>query len=350
MRNVKNISTTYVLASIFLCGVFIITIFLNSGNIVNAQNDSTFITDPGAIRDNDINVDIIPEVPGPNQNVKINLSSYSTNINKAIITWSLNGKETVSGTGKTYFSFTTGEVGSKTEIGISLIVEEGTRVDKIITIFPSQVDLLWESPNSYVSSFYKGKALSIKESMVRVVAFPVEKDGSISPTTKVYNWKKNFVVDQANSGYGKYSFIVKNSYMDQSDTVSLNVSGSDGSGGTAMLPINYTDAKILVYEKSPVYGLRLNKLLNTGFPLQSGEMTVSAEAYYFSKNKKGVTGENMQYKWNINSTIVTPTGKPNELTLRGSNTPGVANITVGITNMNTLFQEAKQALSVALGK
>jgi hypothetical protein len=317
---------------------------------VKAQTDLGLLTNPGAIRDNDIAVDLIPAVPGPNQNVKIELSSYSTNMNKATITWSLNGKQSLTGIGKTSFSFTTGDIGSSTVIDIAIIVEQGTRVDKKITIQPSQVDLLWEANESYVPAFYKGKALPIQESRIRVVAFPIEKDGSIEPLTKVYNWKKNYVVDQVSSGYGKYSFILKNSYMETSNNISVVTSSQSGSGSTGALTLNYIKPLILLYEKNPALGLRLNKLLNNGFTMATGEMTISAEPFYFSKYKSSIAEKNMEYKWTINGTAVYPPAQPNEITIKGSSQPGTAAISIGITNINTLFQEAKQTVNVKLGK
>ncbi|MEN9582365.1 MAG: hypothetical protein RL641_319 [Candidatus Parcubacteria bacterium] len=311
--------------------------------------DKSFITNPTAIRDNDINVDLIPEVPGPNQNVKIILSSYSTDINKAVITWSINGNQSLAGTGKTTFSFTTGDIGSKTEVGISIIVVEGSRIDKRITIQPSQVDLLWEAPESYVPPFYKGKALVSKESKVKVVALTLSSDGSIDTGNKVYNWKKNRVIDQQNSGYGKYSFIVKNSYLDLVDDVTVNVSSKSGEGSVGSLSINYVSPQIMFYEKNPALGLKLNNLLNSGFSIGNGEMTISAEPFYFSEKSGSVLDKNMEYKWTINSTGVTPPGKSNELTLRADDQRGMATINLVITNIMTLFQEARKSVSVTLG-
>lgn len=317
---------------------------------VKAQTDLGLLTNPGAIRDNDIDVELVPAVPGPNQNVKIVLSSYATTMNKATVTWSLNGKQALSGIGKTSFSFTTGDIGTTTTIDIAIIVEQGTRVDKKITIQPSQVDILWEASESYVPAFYKGKALPIQESKIRVVALPVEKDGSIQPLNKVYNWKKNFVVDQASSGYGKYFFILKNSYTETTNNVSVGTSSQSGSGSVGSLTLNYIKPLVLLYENNPALGLRLNKLLNTGFTMTGGEMTVSAEPFYFSEYKSSVAEKNMEYKWTINGTTVYPPARPNEITIKGSSQPGTASISIGITNINTLFQEAKQTINVKLGK
>ncbi len=334
---------------IFIFTATLMLIFVGAFSLAHAQNDSTFTTNPGAVRDSDISVDILPEVPGPNQNVKITVSSYATNLNKATITWTKDGKTALSGTGKTSFSFTTGDVGTETQISIALILEENSRVDKIITIKPSQVDILWEASESHVPPFYKGKALPIKESRIKVVALPVEKDGSIQPFTKVYNWKKNFVVDQNGSGYGKYAFTYRNSYMDQTDTVSLTTSSQTGSGTAGDITLNYVNPLLLVYENSPVFGLRLNKLLNNGFNLPSGEINVSVQPFYFSETKGSVTGKNMQYTWIINGTNVTPPSLPNELTLRVNNDTGVATIALSATNISTLFQQAKQTISLTLG-
>jgi hypothetical protein len=340
MRKVQNLA--------FISIVF--TLVLGYALSAGAQFDSSFLTNPTAIRDNDINVDLIPEVPGPNQSVKINLSSYSTNLNKAVITWGIGGKDSLSGTGKTTFSFTTGDIGSKTEISITIFVEEGSRIDKRIVIQPSQVDLLYEASESYVPPFYKGKALPVQESKINVVALPIESDGSIKPDNKVYNWKKNYTIDQQNSGYGKYSFVVKNSYLNQSDNISVNVSSKSGEGSTGQLNIIYTKPQIMVYENNPALGLRLNKLLNDGFAISNNEITVSAEPFYFSKNNGVVTGKNMEYAWVLNNSSVIPPVKPNELTLRADNQVGIAYMNITVTNIVTLFQEARRSLSVTLTK
>jgi hypothetical protein len=338
--------------SAFVFYVIFLSAFLFGGVAfsVKAQTDIGLLTNPGAIRDNDIDVELIPAVPGPNQNVKIELASYATTMNKATITWTLNGKQALTGIGKTSFSFTTGDIGSTTTVDIAIIVEQGTRVDKKITVQPSQVDLLWEANESYVPLFYKGKALPIQESRIRVVAFPVERDGSIQPLSKVYNWKKNYVVDQASSGYGKYFFVLKNSYIETSNNISVATSSQSGSGSIGSLTLNYIKPQILLYENNPALGLRLNKLLNSGLTMTSGEMTISAEPFYFSKYNSGITDRNMQYKWTINGTTIYPPAQPNEITIKGSSQPGTASISIGITNINTLFQEAKQTISVKLGK
>lgn len=307
------------------------------------------LPNPLQIKDGDILVNVVPETPGPNQNVTLTLSSYATNLNKATITWSMGGKIQLDGIGEKTFSFTTGNIGTKTEITIAIIINATSRVDKKIIIEPSQVDLLWEAPGSYTPPFYRGKALPAQESVVQVVAMPVDSDGIVRPTTKVYNWKKDFKVDQFNSGYGKYSYSVRNSYLNRTDTVSLNFSSLSGGGGENTLTINYEKPRLLFYEKNPSVGVLYNTLLNKGFPLSKGEMTLHVAPFFFS-TEKGVTGKQMTYLWTINGQSISAPTPANELTVRGSTQAGLAKVNLSLTNTLTLFQEAQQNLSITLGQ
>ena len=57
------------------------------------------------VRDTDIILSVSPENPNPNQNVTATLSSYSIDLDKANISWSVNGQETSMGIGKKSFYF-----------------------------------------------------------------------------------------------------------------------------------------------------------------------------------------------------------------------------------------------------
>jgi hypothetical protein len=130
--------------------VFSLALFLTPGAFVSAQLIGS--TDASLVNDHDIDVALTPEQPRPNQNVTIELSSYATEMNKATITWSVNGTTKLNGIGKTKLSITTGDVGQKTDVSIVIITQEGTRVDKRIVITPAQLDILWEAPETYDTS------------------------------------------------------------------------------------------------------------------------------------------------------------------------------------------------------
>ena len=59
------------------------------------------------VRDTDIVLSLSPQYPSSNQNVTATLSSYTTDLNKALIVWSINNQEASEGVGKKSFYFTT---------------------------------------------------------------------------------------------------------------------------------------------------------------------------------------------------------------------------------------------------
>src|SRR5690606_38333194 len=64
----------------------------------------------------DIFVETTPNVPGPNQEVKLRLNSYSFNLNNYFIAWFENGVQKISGFGQRDYTFRTGSPGVITNI------------------------------------------------------------------------------------------------------------------------------------------------------------------------------------------------------------------------------------------
>src|SRR5690606_39124133 len=101
---------------------------------------------------------------------------------------------------------TTGNSGDVTDI-TAVIEIEGQVFRKELRFAPSQIDLLWEATDAYTPPFYKGKALPIQQSELRVTAIP--ETFLIEPTDApnlVYYWDRNYSRDVAKSGFGKQSY------------------------------------------------------------------------------------------------------------------------------------------------
>jgi hypothetical protein len=126
------------------------------------------------VQDNEINVETIPDNPQPYQDVTINLTSYATDLNKAIITWQgVNSSQNLSGIGKTSYTFKAGGPNTTNTFDITITpVGSNNTISKRITISPSEIDILWESVDGYTPPFYKGKALPTLGSSIKVVAVP----------------------------------------------------------------------------------------------------------------------------------------------------------------------------------
>src|SRR3990172_6069368 len=237
-------------------------------------------------RDSDISVLINPESPAPLENVDLSVSSFAVDLDKAQISWRLNGQLVLSRIGVKSFSFRTEEAGTPTTIDISIAVAGLPGLNKRVIIQPGEVDLLWEAVDSYVPPFYRGKALPSSEGEIKVTAIPniVTPTGiKLTDDAFSYNWKRNFNVDQGLSGYGKKSYSFKNSYLEGVEDISVSVSsvlGNYSAGGkTSITP---TNPKIIFYEKDPVLGIKYGEAITGGFTLRKNAMTITALPYFFS--------------------------------------------------------------------
>ncbi|MGK0489259.1 MAG: hypothetical protein ACJAXB_002452, partial [Candidatus Endobugula sp.] len=128
------------LQSIVTLSLLVFALFANT-TTVNAQQFELYSA-------NDVAVEVIPKIPGPNEKVRLKLNSYSFNLNNYFIVWSKDGERQSSGYGEREFSFTTGDSGEITDI-IAVIQYEDQVFRKQLRFSPSQIDLLWEVSDGY---------------------------------------------------------------------------------------------------------------------------------------------------------------------------------------------------------
>jgi hypothetical protein len=323
----------------FLLGLFILGII----NIPNISFADTQIQ----VQEGDINVETVPNNPQPYDDVTINISSYATDLNSAIITWQGNGSTLLSGIGKTSYSFKAGGPNTTQTININITPAGSlSSITKSVTIAPSEIDLLWQSLDGYTPPFYKGKDLPSKGSTIRVVAIPntdTIKSGNGSLT---YTWQNggNAVTDA--SGYNKNSYDFKNSLFDDINEITViasSVSGDYTAENTAEIPVY--DPQIIFYKRSPTEGVLYNNALGPETTMTEDEMTVVAEPYFLAL--KG-NEDNFTYNWQINGNDIETPSKKSELTVRPTSHGGYATIDIMIENANALFQKVSNELKLNL--
>ena len=115
---------------------------------------------------------LYPEYPKPYTTVTVKYESYSFDMDRALITWSIGGKEVLSGIGELVLKVPLGGEGSITRVSVVVRPNEGGTVRDQILITPAFVSLIWEASDTYVPPLYKGKALPSEGGLVRVVALP----------------------------------------------------------------------------------------------------------------------------------------------------------------------------------
>ena len=323
----------------FLFGLFILGII----NIPYLSSAETQIQ----VQEGDISVETSPNNPQPYQDVTINISSYATDLNKAIITWQSESGTVLSGIGKTSYSFKALGPNTTTIFNINITpVGAMSTISKTIVITPSEIEIMWESADGYTPPFYKGKSLPISGGLIRAVAIPntnTIKSGNGSIT---YTWSNadSTVLDA--SGYNKNSYVFKNSMFDTKNVISViaqSVSGNYGAENTINIPVY--QPKIVFYKKSPTEGILYNNALNPEAIMTEDEMTVVAEPYFLSI--KGHE-DNFTYSWKINGVGIDTPSKKTELTVRPTSRGGYATINVLIANVSELFQTVSGQLKLNL--
>ncbi len=296
-----------------------------------------------SIQEGEINVETSPNNPGPYQDVTVSLSSYATDLNKAIITWQTKAGVVLSGIGKTFYTFKT--EGTETINVININIQPSGSVNTItkrISIIPTEIEIMWESVNGYTPPFYKGKALPVSGGLIKAVAIPNTKTIASGSGSITYTWKNNGETNLDASGYNKNSYIFKNSlFEEQSEitVISSSVAGNFGAEKTIKIPMY--SPKLIFYKKSPTEGALYNVALDKENIMTEEEMTIVAEPYFTSFSGKE---NNFIFNWKINGENIQTPSKKNELTVRPTSRGGFATINLAVENTKEMFQKISNSL------
>lgn len=197
--------------------ISMISMFIFSFHIEKTQAQQNF----QLYTEDDIFVETYPKIPGPNENVDLNLKSYSFNLNNYYIVWFLDGEKQSADYGNRKFSFTTRGSGEATNV--TAVIEFNDQVfRKELRFVPAEVDLLWEATDAYTPPFYRGKALPLKQASLKVSAIPETQLIAPKDAPKlVYYWDKNYKRNIPASGFGKQSFSFEADPLNLSEKITV---------------------------------------------------------------------------------------------------------------------------------
>ncbi len=279
-----------------------------------------------------LNLDIIPEIPGPNQDVIVSVSSYSYDLDRASITWFLNGQKKLTGIGEKSFSFKTGEIGSNNNISVSIYTSDGVQINKSLNFKPASVDLLWTALN-YTPSFYKGRALPSFGSLVKFTVIPHFSNNS----NLVYDWSSGYKKFPSSSGLGKSSFTFMMGNDLSAEEITVTVSNYDQSElAVASVNVVPVETEIVFYKDDPLKGPQYNNVLSGEFSLTEENIILRAEPFYFSISDL----TKLVYDWFMNDNSVKAESLPNELSLNTGGQSGSSDVGLNLSNSSNLFQYA----------
>lgn len=291
-----------------------------------------------------LDVKINPKSPGPNESVHISIESYLTDLYKATMAWSLNGKVVSRGLGKMAFDFQNGPSGKTTRVSLTVTTNTGSTVTKEFSFTPVGITILWEA-DTYTPPFYKGKALMVPQAKVRVAAVPdTASAGTLGAGNFVYTWKKNDTVWTDASGYGKNVFsFVGPIPMSKTDVRVAISSLDDKTNSEIRIDVPLSRPFILFYEKHPLLGVLYNRPLDTEYALDKKEFSISAEPYFFSNEDPRTP--TLKYSWTINGKAAQQHSRT--ITVRNdTGEKGDSSIALAMRGITKTFQNASQKLTV----
>lgn len=309
--------------------------------VAHAQNIPG-ISDP-------VTVTLIPTNPRPGEITTVQIKSFSIDLDKTLVVWSVDGKEQSRGIGLKAFSLQAGPAGSSKTVTITMTTPGVGTFSQGVTIRPAGVSLVWQTDN-YTPPFYKGKALHVFGGSFTVIAIPefITRTGKkLGAHDLVYSWSKNGDVDAAASGYGKSSFTTsQTSYLRQGETVSVTVSAPQDNlvaeGDITVVP---SVPKTLLYEDSPLYGIIYEQALGSNTVLTNEEVSYVAEPYFFSVAQKDDPA--LTYAWTLNQgNLADFANKPGVTLRKTAGTSGVASLGLTIQNQAKLLQGANIGLTI----
>lgn len=320
---------------IFSALVFLFALYIVAPHISSAQ---------AIIGGTPLYLTINPENPSPEESVTASVQSYSTDLNAADISWFINSSLIRRGTGLKTITFQTGKAGSESVVSVVIQSSEGFVLESELVVRPARVSLVWEA-DTYTPPFYKGKALYGHQSTLHVTALPdfVTQNGTRrDPSRLVYRWKQNGSVMSEASGFGKQTFSFEGTVITRPFTVDVEVTDPNSTlKGVASLRIASSEPKLLMYEDSPLYGIRFSKALSGIFNLDKEEATLGAVPYFFSVESP----EALDYTWIMNSRELG--SKNSAVTFRNeTGESGVSNLSVKAENKLKFLQFGSQNTSI----
>lgn len=289
---------------------------------------------------------IIPQNPIPGSMTTAKITSLHFDVNRASIIWKVDGKTVQSGVGKDSVSLESPALGKNRTVSIYITTVDGESASKSVVFVGNDTDLLWEALTITPFS-YRGKALSPVQSQVKVTAIPYLFEGGlmIKDSDLVYDWSVNFKKDINASGAGKNYFLLKIKTNDDY-TVSVKVSNKANDiffeksvklSGADIKP------KIIFYKEYPLEGPRYEEALNKKVSIDSQEMNLRAEPFFFSSSK-------LSFNWKMNGKSIVADEAPNVLKLRAPDSgEGEASIGLDVKNNSNILQFISAGLEIIFG-
>lgn len=330
----------------FLKTIAIFVIFFGISNLVFAQSildglgGASSLFNVGGTQ-KDLLMSTFPEKPAPGKAFTVYVATYSADLDRALISWYLNGSLYKQDAGLKQITLIAPEFGKTMNIEAVAEFQSGTQASGRTTISGSEINLLWQA-QTYTPPFYQGKALPAFRSKVTVLAVPNMFDAAgnrIENQDIVFNWTFNGDPVQEGSGIGRDSIVVQGNFIDPDLDIQVAASSIDGSI-TAEKTINLAarDPILRIYQNHPTLGVLYNHAAPVSFNTNENEIKLEAVPYYFSVKKPNE--QKLIYSWITNNTKNTDLTGPSVGFVNAKQAIATNDISVKIQNQSEMLQSA----------
>ncbi len=331
----KNLRSILTLSAIFA--------FMLIPQLGNAQ-----LSVPGG---GEIDLTLSTDSPAPGQTVTFTARSFNANINSATITWTVDGKVFKKGIGVTVVAIVTPQLGKASIVTVTAVTVAGKTISKSVTLRPSVVDMIIET-DGYVPPTFPGKINPVFQNNIKVIAIPhiiTSTGAEYAPENLVYTWKKDGLVLESQSGFGKQSITTKGDIIPRDYMLTVTVTPRTGGlKSEGSVSVRFGAPAIGFYTEDSLYGTLFNKAVTSTLRIGAqGESGVRAIPFGFNTDE---TNGNMPltFTWSVNGAEQSGLASYQTLVLRApEGGTGTSAINLAVKNIRDILQSADAALTVS---
>ncbi|MEK7560930.1 MAG: hypothetical protein AAB539_03185 [Patescibacteria group bacterium] len=267
----------------------------------------------------------IPETPGPDEKFTVSARTPTFDKNSARYNWTVSGKKRpdLSGVGKHTITLKAGKLGDAIPVSAEITRLDGAGGTVALTVRVAEIAMPWFAA-TYIPRWYKGKALPIPESVVRVIAMPeiIIKGKQIPSQNLLFRWGLDNE-ENVREGAGLDSFSFKMGVLPETMHI-VSVTAQDFERRvkkTQRVAVVAQEARANLYAVTPLGGIETRRAI-ADYRTGRTVLDVQIEPFFFNiKNRNDLT-----YDWRLAGRVVSgPAERPYLLTVdtRGADTASI---------------------------
>ncbi len=288
-----------------------------------------------------VTIDLEPQYPNPQDTVTATIDDYSMNTTGATISWYFDGLSVPTATNLRTITFTAPRVDTVMNIVARLTFPDGRTLESKRIIKPLYLDLIIE-PQTYTPTFYQGRALPTKGSLVYINALLQTRNGPVDSSKYSYTWTLNTrsVYGGAKKGSSWAEITVPHGLANVITVAIQNNQGTTVARKLFTLPT--VNMEVQFYELSTLLGLS-TRAITEGVTLAGNSTSIKAIPYYLDTR---AVNAYLFTQWSINNQkIQTENSDPFEINL-SKGVAGNAVIGFKIRNVRELLQSDERTFNV----